>query len=208
VARVDSPLLNNLEITFFDQLIFDTPLLIQFISRTPMLRSHDEARVFFSSLDASVTLPQVVDGKVDGRKFHLEISCRESGWQLSSLEQLEQVCSSSFPRDLIFPVEHLHIVEFGLHNWQDYVESSQRLELLHPFSLWSVSTYLRICYHISRPSCKTSAGKEWQKCYPPCRLISWRNNTYSCSLRDLSRNPLGSLLPQDNLPVTQLPCLA
>jgi hypothetical protein len=38
VARVDSPLLNNLEITFFDQLIFDTPLLIQFISRTPMLK--------------------------------------------------------------------------------------------------------------------------------------------------------------------------
>ena len=95
-----------------------------------MLESHDEARVFFSSLDVSVTLPQTVDGKVDGRKFHLEILCRESGWHPLPLEQ---ACSSSFPRDLIFPVEHLYILDFGLHNWQDYVESSQRLELLHPF---------------------------------------------------------------------------
>ena len=50
-SLVDSPLLNN------DQLIFDTPLPTQFISRTPMLKSHDEAGVFFSSLDILVTLP-------------------------------------------------------------------------------------------------------------------------------------------------------
>jgi hypothetical protein len=42
-------------------------------------------------------------------------------------------------------VEHLYILEFGLHNWQDYVESSQRLELLHPFitvKCFYISQYL------------------------------------------------------------------
>ena len=46
VARVDSPLLDNLSITFFPP-IFDTPQLAQFISRTLKFKAHDEARVVF-----------------------------------------------------------------------------------------------------------------------------------------------------------------
>ena len=38
VARIDAPILDKLDITFFQQLIFDTPQLTQFISHTPSSR--------------------------------------------------------------------------------------------------------------------------------------------------------------------------
>ena len=133
VARIDAPLLDNLKITFFHQLIFDTPYLAQFVSRTPKFNSHDEARVVFNYLDVSVTT-------CDGR-LRLENSCRQSDWQLSSLAQ---ICSSAFPHALISTVDHLYIddgfhrpreledIEERFHGQED-IESSQWLELLHPF---------------------------------------------------------------------------
>jgi hypothetical protein len=128
VAWVDAPLLDYLEITFFHQLIFDTPQLSQFISRTPTLNVHDQARVIFSDSHVRVTLPGT-----SCRGINLGISCRQSDWQLSSLAQ---VCSSSFPQALIQTVEHLHLFEtrfLPLHR-QDDVENSRMLELLRQFT--------------------------------------------------------------------------
>ena len=42
LARIDAPRLNDLHITFFNQIIFDTPQLFQFISRRPTLRAPEE----------------------------------------------------------------------------------------------------------------------------------------------------------------------
>jgi len=39
VSRLETPLLSYTEITFFNQLIFDTPLLRHFISRTEIVRA-------------------------------------------------------------------------------------------------------------------------------------------------------------------------
>jgi hypothetical protein len=47
VARIDAPRLKDLDITFFNQIVFDTPRLIQFIGRTPMLKLFEKARVVF-----------------------------------------------------------------------------------------------------------------------------------------------------------------
>jgi hypothetical protein len=125
VAQIDAPLLDNLKITFFHQLIFDTPHLAQFISRTPKLKAHDEAHVIFSDSDVWVTLPF-------SRRLELRISCRQSDWQLSSLAQ---ICSSSFPQALISTVEHLYVQGvFSQPSWQDDMESGQWLELLYSFS--------------------------------------------------------------------------
>jgi hypothetical protein len=128
MARIDTPRLNKLDITFFHRLSFDTPQLTQFISRTPKLRTHDEARVVFSEREASVALPQTFGGMLK-----LAISCRQPEWQLSSLAQF---CSSSFPQAHVPAVEHLHILEDRRSQlrWQDDVENSQWLELLHPFT--------------------------------------------------------------------------
>jgi hypothetical protein len=128
VARIDTPLLENLALTLFHQLIFDSPRLTQFISRTPKFKTHNEARVFFSDSDVSVSFPQTFEGTLE-----LAISCSQSDWQLSSLEQ---ICSSSLPQALIPPVEHLYILEDGVLQlrWQDDIEINQWLELFRPFT--------------------------------------------------------------------------
>ena len=54
VVRIDAPLLDSLVITFFHQLIFDTPQLTQFICRAPKLKTQDEAGMTFSNSVARV----------------------------------------------------------------------------------------------------------------------------------------------------------
>jgi hypothetical protein len=131
VARIDTPLLSNLEMRLFHQLIFDTPQLAQFISRSSLIQrdeAPDEAHLTFSDSHVIVSLP---------RSFQLGlglvISCRQSDWQLSALAQ---VCSPSFPHAYISTVEHLYIYENQLSQprWQDDIENGQWLELLHPFT--------------------------------------------------------------------------
>jgi hypothetical protein len=121
VARIDAPLLDELDITFFHQLILDTPQLTRFISRTPKFNAYDEASVNFSDRRVWVA---TIEGK-----FTLAISCRKSDWQLSSLAQ---VCGSVFTP----AVERLYILE-GQNlrpSWQDDIETSQWMEVLHPIS--------------------------------------------------------------------------
>jgi len=130
VARIDTPVLDGLEITFFHQLIFDTPQLTQFISRTPNLKTQGEARVVFFRDYVGVTLPQAFP-----RQFELGVTCGQSDWQLSSLAQ---ICSSALPQALIHTTEHLYIrVRSAEHlppHWQDDIEDNQWLEVLHPFT--------------------------------------------------------------------------
>jgi hypothetical protein len=127
VARIDTPLLDTLHIIFFHQLIFDTPQLAQFLARTPNIQPPVDARIAFSDYYVEViSVPT---------NFVLWISCRQSDWQLSSLAQ---VCSSSFPQVLVptGTVERLVICErkYNPTRWQDDIEDSQWLEVLHPFT--------------------------------------------------------------------------
>ena len=116
VARIDAPLLVKLNITFFHQLIFDTPQLTQLISRTPNFKAFYAAEMQFSELGVWIS---TID-----EELSLGIWCRQSDWQLSSLAQ---VCSSV----LIPTIEHLYIREIAPLSWQDDIETGQWLELLH-----------------------------------------------------------------------------
>ena len=49
LARVDTPRLDELHITFFNQIIFDTPQLFQFISRRLVLRAPEKGHIVFKS---------------------------------------------------------------------------------------------------------------------------------------------------------------
>ena len=126
MARIDAPLLHYLQITFFHQLTFCCPQLAEFIDRTPKFKGHDEARVEFSEEQVCITLQ-------DGALV-LGITGSKSDWQLSSLAQ---VYGSSFPRAFIRTVKRLYILkddELSQLLWQDDVDSSQWLELFHPFT--------------------------------------------------------------------------
>jgi hypothetical protein len=132
VSGIDAPQLGQLSITFFHQLIFDTPQLTQFISRIPTLvlkvRDQLQARLVFSLRDVYVVFPWALGGE-----FRIGVPCTESNSQLSALAQL---CTSSFPQLLIPTVEHLYIVErrYSRPHWQDDIENSQWLEILRPFT--------------------------------------------------------------------------
>ena len=118
MSRIDAPLLNSMHITFFNQLLFDTPQLRHFISCMRIFRAPDCARIFFD--DGHVTV------KLFGT-LSLRILCEPSDWQLSSLAQLYNSALSPLPA-----LEHLEI-----HNrrnfWEDDMENVQWLEFLHLF---------------------------------------------------------------------------
>ncbi len=129
VSQLEAPLLSYTDIDFFNQLIFDTPLLRHFISRTEIVREAYEAYV--SSLPDNVRFRLYPRNGTED--VTLLISCNPLDWQISSLAQ---VCSSSFPP--LPTLEHLHIdIETDPDSpleWQDDMEDTQWLELLRPFT--------------------------------------------------------------------------
>jgi len=127
LARVDAPRLNELEIVFFNEIIFDTPQLFQFISRRPMLRKPEKGHIKFS---IRAILVKFTSQTSDYGKLRVEIPCIPSDWQVSSLEQ---VCTSSLPP--FSTLEKVYIFEdqtFPPH-WKDDIENTLWLDLLRSF---------------------------------------------------------------------------
>jgi hypothetical protein len=127
-ARIDAPQLKNLDITFFQQLIFSTPQFTQFITRTPWPEAPNDARLTFYDRAVRVRLAPQTFGQGE---LNVGVSCKELHWQISSLAQ---VCTSSLPP--LSTVEHLYVhkPQHMQQNWQDDVEVTQWLELFHPFT--------------------------------------------------------------------------
>jgi hypothetical protein len=133
VTCIDTPHLNYMDITFFNQIDFDCPRLVQFINYTPTLRKRVEAFVQFDNTTVIVkfryrgraSYPFGVD------RLEIGISCREPDWQLSFIEQ---VCNSCLPPPST--VEYLCIEHRYLELvWKDEaIENTQWLQLLLPFT--------------------------------------------------------------------------
>ena len=132
VACIDAPRLGSLDITFFNDIVFDTPQLTQFIRLTPTFKAFDIASVVFLGYTATITLSRA--HKLPNGTFKVGISCRELDWQLSFLEQ---VCTSSLPP--LSTLEDLYIMEGPKgrpwpQDWKDITDYAQWLELLHSFT--------------------------------------------------------------------------
>jgi hypothetical protein len=125
VARIDSPQLDTLRITFFNDIVFDTSQLAQFIRRTPILKVPTKAHVTFERAEASVDLPWT--SRYKGLK--VRILCKELDWQVSSMEQ---VCTSCL--SYLSMLDDLYIILYPSPKCQDNVENVLWLELLHPFT--------------------------------------------------------------------------
>ena len=128
LTRIDAPQLDELHITFFNQVIFDTPQLFQFISRRPILRTPKKGHIAFSSRAIIIRFPSRTSYY---RVLSVQVPCTASEWQLSSLEQ---ICSSSLPP--LFTLEDLYIFEDREYppRWQEDVENTLWLEVLHLFA--------------------------------------------------------------------------
>ena len=124
VAHIDAPQLDELNITLFNDIIFDTPQLTQFISLTLTVKALEEAHIFFGHKAATVNLLS------SGKRLMVEIPCSKLDWQVSSMEQ---VCTSCLPP---LPNLDLHIdgnPHYRQH-WQGNVDNVLWLRLLHPFT--------------------------------------------------------------------------
>jgi hypothetical protein len=127
LARIDVPRLNELYITFFNQIIFELPQLSQFINRRPTLRAPEKGHIKIGSEATIVKFPSQTS---DYGIASVEIFCTASDWQLSSLEQ---ICTSSLPP--VSTLEDLYISEVRGNppRWQDDVENTLWLDLLRSF---------------------------------------------------------------------------
>jgi hypothetical protein len=125
VTDIDAPRLNRLRITFFNDSVFDTPQLIQFISRTPISSALEKVRIALWDRGARVTF---LYGSME---LKVEILCEGLDWQLSSLEQ---VCTSCLP--FLSALKDLYIYSRPLfkEDWKDKIEHRVWLGLLHPFT--------------------------------------------------------------------------
>jgi hypothetical protein len=131
VSRLEAPPLSYTNITFFNQLIFDTPLLRHFICRTETVRS---AYIWCDTNTATVLFRFGPRNETDEEaRVVLSISCKPLDWQISSLAQ---VCRTSFP-----PIPTLEFLSIHIQKdrdsplkWQDDMEDTQWLDFLHPFT--------------------------------------------------------------------------
>lgn len=123
VSRIDVALLHDGSITLYNQLIFDTPLLHEFFSRTGLIKAYNRATVLFYGSTIYFKL---------GSQFSLRILCTTLDWQLSSMAQ---VCTSSLPPFSTLECLDIQVREgFSSPNWYQDLEDIQWLELLRPFT--------------------------------------------------------------------------
>ena len=130
LSRMETPSIVHVRITFFNQLVFDTPLLRNLIIRAEMFEAFHRAEISFSSYNVLFALFSK-NGQAESEVLELGIPCRPSDWQLSSLAQ---VLGSSIP-----PLPTLERLELrgNRHlpqHWQDDIENAQWLEILRPFT--------------------------------------------------------------------------
>ena len=128
VSRIDAPLLDNVNITFFDQPSLHTPLLHDFLACIEKFKAHSRGAVVFYGFSIEFEL------KLELGLLSFGIRCREFGQQVSSMAQL---CGSSL--HLSSALKRLDIHEgfaqaLGLHSGLEQgAENRQWLDLLHPF---------------------------------------------------------------------------
>jgi hypothetical protein len=124
VARIDAPLLRDIEITFFSQPTMDASQLGQFIERTEMQTPLSRAEVQTSPDSISISFPNSSTSTL----LRLQISCKQLDWQLSSLAQVCDQFSSLLSR-----VQNIVVNTTRSSCRQGDVDGEQWLELIRLF---------------------------------------------------------------------------
>jgi hypothetical protein len=96
IAGVDAPQLRKLTITFFNQILFDSPQFIQFINRTPTFKSLAKAHVIFSQQNGHAEIYLSSRILSVHAKLRVRILCGEFDGQVSSRAGLYRVLATPF----------------------------------------------------------------------------------------------------------------
>ena len=125
VARINSPGLKDIEITFFYKRIFDVSKLSEFIDRIEIQKSHRRADVISSERAISISLTQPGAPTC----FKVQVLCETLCGQVYSMAQ---ICSHF--STLISRVEDLRINVTRPPSGQDNVDSERWLDLIDSFT--------------------------------------------------------------------------
>ena len=127
-SRIDAPNLRDIEITFFDDSIFDVPKLRDFIDQIEMQKSHCRADILSSEHSISISLTQ----PGAPTRLKLQVLCRTSDLLPLFMAQICTYFSAFLCR-----VEDLHICAMRTSNRQGGTDfnraSGQWLELIRRF---------------------------------------------------------------------------
>jgi hypothetical protein len=166
VARIDTPLLRNFSITFFNQLMFGVVQLPMFLDRIDGFAVLDSAKVTLNPYDIELEL-STRSQTVGTTWIHLSVSCSKLDRQLSSLSQ---VCASTLPT--LPNLENLHISEHYTQYLQDDIENIQWLELLRPFStVKNVYLSKQVVTRVA-PALQELAGERVTEVLPALQVLS------------------------------------
>ncbi|KAI0295422.1 hypothetical protein B0F90DRAFT_1670088 [Multifurca ochricompacta] len=125
VAGIDAPALSYFHVKLFNQLMFDVPQLHQFIFRAERLRVPTYAELEYVFENSVVIILKNTLGEV-----LLEIACKPLDWQVSSMSDICNQCSTLFSR-----VEKLRIYgQFPQPERQEEIGVPEWLELFRPFT--------------------------------------------------------------------------
>ncbi len=92
VTRIDAPRLADIQVMFFNQLIFHISQLGRFIDRVEMQKSR--RRVDIESFERPISICFTQPGAPT--RLRLQVSCEELDWQLSSITQIWDQLSPSY----------------------------------------------------------------------------------------------------------------
>jgi hypothetical protein len=162
IARIDTPMLESFEMTFYSDIIPNISQLYKFIDHTDRTKSFTQVEVYLESGEVQFIFTSPANLKL-GITLVPELPLAPI---VRLLEQLLTIPSQ---------VEHLELHEFGIEEWQDGIDDSQWLQLLSPF-VSVKSLYVSVWGHSSHLRWKNLLGKESQKYYP---------NSITCSFRVL-----------------------
>ncbi|KAF8485122.1 hypothetical protein DFH94DRAFT_264306 [Russula ochroleuca] len=129
VPRITAPRLAKLEITFFNQVTFFVPRLLQFMNTTENLRL-ESAKFEFSYERVDVEVYPHKEAEMSA--LHIEVDCWHLDWQVSSAAQISNSHSQMFSA-----VEHLsfeHDEHFRSSEEHNEVDRTELRKLLRSFS--------------------------------------------------------------------------
>ena len=134
LSHMNAPLLESLNLSFFNQLSFSVPHLRQFVTTTENLRASSVRFLFYNKAVAvfmylSVTAPE--------HTLYIHVGCEHLDWQVSSMAQIFNVPGPLFSAVMDLTLDYRsHTPSSGLHNqadrtqWRELLGSFRNVETL------------------------------------------------------------------------------
>ena len=176
VTRIDTPLLELIDLSFFNRLVFKIPHLSSFARRTSQLASPTQAKIYASGSSVSIILihqpPAGTAHTTIPGQLRLQVSCRQFDWQLSAIFQI-----SSQLLPLFSSVGQLDIRAFPPPaSGRDDLDLAQWIELLWLFdSVERLRVVDELVLDVARALQRVTSEQELEL-FPALRELSLSNS--------------------------------